>query len=198
MLDEQFEFAISQYLDGTLPESERNALDARLATDSDARAVLAEYRRLDATLRSTSAAIPELRWDTLAEHISASIDHDERERLLMPISNAASRSRFRLVPLAAAAAFVLASGIAVLLFQQSNPTQPVIPAPSPDSQVAFVEGPKPEVAAGPSETIVSSIGPAFVAEEEVRLAESIVNRPSRVVWIASGTDAVQDKEPALY
>lgn len=198
MLDEQFEFAISQYLDGALPADERNALETRLATDGEARTVLAEYRRLDAKLRSTPAAIPELRWDALAEHISAAIDHDERDRLLLPIGNTVSRSRFRLMPLAAAAAFVLASGIAVLVFQQSNPTQTVIPAPNPDSQVAFAEGPKPEVASGPSETVVSSIGPATPADGEVRLAESIVSRPSRVVWIASGADAVQDREPALY
>ncbi len=198
MLDEQIEFAISQYIDGSLPGDERSALEARLANDSGARALLAEYRRLEATLRSTPAAIPEVRWDALAEHISASIDHDERERLLLPIGNTASRSRFRLMPLAAAAAFVLASGIAVLVFNKSDPTHSVAPAPRLESQVAYVEGPQPEIAPGPSETIVSSIGPASIAEEEVRFAESIVNRQPRVVWIASGDDAEQNREPGLY
>ena len=48
---QDLEFSISQYLDGTLGESERVALEAKLKTDAAAEALLVEYRALDQTLR---------------------------------------------------------------------------------------------------------------------------------------------------
>ena len=41
MTRDELEFSISQYLDGTLGARERDALDERLATDAEARALLA-------------------------------------------------------------------------------------------------------------------------------------------------------------
>ncbi len=52
MLSNELQFAISQYLDGTLPADEVAALQRRLESDAEARALLAEYRALDAALRA--------------------------------------------------------------------------------------------------------------------------------------------------
>jgi anti-sigma factor RsiW len=198
MADEEIEFAISQYADGTLPEDQRGEIEARLVNDIEARRLLEQYRRIDAALRHTSPAIPDLNWNTLAEHLSATIDREERDRLLIPLGDAPWHRRMRLVPLAAAAALVLSSALALLIYNQSTRTsQTVQPGGSGVQVSAVVEGPKPESSTGPSETIVH-IGPAPAADIDVRLAENIVSRPSRVVWIASGDDRVQDREPALY
>ena len=44
MTPDQLEFAISQYLDGTLAADEQAALERHLETDAGARQMLAEYR----------------------------------------------------------------------------------------------------------------------------------------------------------
>lgn len=71
MTSDELEFAIAQYTDGTLPAGERAALEARLAADADARALLDEYRAVDATLKGP--AVPEFQWDRLAEQISGAV-----------------------------------------------------------------------------------------------------------------------------
>ena len=64
MTRDELEFSISQYLDGTLPEAQRPALEARLAEDAEAQAILAEERALTRLLRSEP--LPEVRWDGLS------------------------------------------------------------------------------------------------------------------------------------
>src|SRR4051812_13161780 len=72
MFDEQLEFQISQYADGTLPADEVAALEAILAADADARALLEEFRSLNASLKR-ELPLPAVRWDRLAEHLSAAV-----------------------------------------------------------------------------------------------------------------------------
>ena len=72
---DELEYAISQYLDGTLPPLERAALDERLAVDADARAILAEYRTLDASLKSLP--LPALAWERVAAQIQQAIAQEE-------------------------------------------------------------------------------------------------------------------------
>jgi len=75
MAREELEFLISQYVDGTLAEGERVALEARLRDDAEARALLEEERSLTAGLKSLKAVVPapSVNWDLLAERISASV-----------------------------------------------------------------------------------------------------------------------------
>ena len=57
MIREELEFRIAQYADGTLPASQRAALEAELAADGAARELLAQYRQLhQSAMRSGSAA----------------------------------------------------------------------------------------------------------------------------------------------
>ena len=66
---EQLEFAITQYLDGTLPPEELGALETRLAVDPQAQALLGEHERLTTALRGEP--LPELDWAEVARDLSA-------------------------------------------------------------------------------------------------------------------------------
>ena len=66
------EFFISQYLDGTLNDADRRSLEARLDADPEAQALLAEYRKLNASLVSLPQP-PAVRWDGLADQISRAV-----------------------------------------------------------------------------------------------------------------------------
>src|SRR5437763_2310389 len=68
---EQLEFSITQYLDGTLPAEEVGALEARLASDPQARAMLDEHRALTDLLRSQPG--PALDWAEVAGDLSAMV-----------------------------------------------------------------------------------------------------------------------------
>src|SRR5215510_11501526 len=67
---DELEFLISQHLDGTLNPVEQAMLDETLATDSEARAMLAEYRGLNAIVKSALPA-PDVDWDQFAARILA-------------------------------------------------------------------------------------------------------------------------------
>jgi anti-sigma factor RsiW len=103
---EQIEFALSQYLDGTLDDASRAAVEQRLRADPQAQQLLEEYRKLDRALKNVPAAPPmAVRWDRLAERISESVaDRAYANRLSIAW-------RSWPVRLAAAAAVLLAFGL---------------------------------------------------------------------------------------
>ena len=82
---EQLEFRISQYVDGTLSPAEVAALEATLASDAEARAVLEDFRKVDETLKKTEIPLPAVNWDRLAEHISAAVAGEDRATTSIPI-----------------------------------------------------------------------------------------------------------------
>ena len=65
MTPDELEISITQYLDGTLADDEREPLEAHLAEDPAAQALLVGERVLTELLRSQP--LPEVRWDRLAE-----------------------------------------------------------------------------------------------------------------------------------
>jgi anti-sigma factor RsiW len=75
MIPDQLEFAISQYLDGTLPPEERSALERLLESDADARHILEEYRSLD-VLAKNSLPLPSVNWTRLSATISDAVAND--------------------------------------------------------------------------------------------------------------------------
>jgi len=75
MTQDQLEFAISQYLDGTLPPEERSALEQRLATDANAQRLLDEYRSLDALAKGV-LPLPNFNWNKLSASISDAVATD--------------------------------------------------------------------------------------------------------------------------
>src|SRR5215213_8254065 len=104
MIDEQLEFLISQYADGSLPESERALVELRLQTDTEARTLLDEYRALDTSLKG-SMPLPAVNWDRLAEHLSDAVDQQRETRAATVLGRIGHFGR-----LAIAACVVLAVG----------------------------------------------------------------------------------------
>jgi len=76
MQKDQLEFAISQYLDGTLPAEEIAALEQVLASDVEAKGLLEQYRKLDELLKR-EMVVPVIDQEKLSQAISAGIDHQQ-------------------------------------------------------------------------------------------------------------------------
>jgi anti-sigma factor RsiW len=74
MTHDQLEFAISQYLDGTLPAEEKAALERCVASDAAARRMLEEHVALHQLLQAEE--IPAVQWDRLARRISDALGPD--------------------------------------------------------------------------------------------------------------------------
>jgi anti-sigma factor RsiW len=192
-MPDDLEFSISQYLDGTLADEERVALERRLAEDAGARALLEEYRGLDAALRA-APPVPEIRWELLAESISAAVTESAEER---------AEKSYRLpawvrlaAPLALAASLLIAAGVAFRMYSarpgRVATTNRVLPTPPP---VAFVnvEGPRLEKADGPADVQIA-IGPGKAIANDSALAQysdDVVSRPSHIT-VASGALPAQD------
>jgi anti-sigma factor RsiW len=143
MENQDLEFLICQYLDGTLPVGERQKLEMRLSQDQPARELLESHRRLDEVLKSQK--IPEIQWDALESRITMALDARE-----LP---ATSYRLFRIGPakvLAVAAGLMLAFGAFILM--QGKGTGPMLsppiarnPTPA-QSVLAEVNGPEVEPA----------------------------------------------------
>jgi anti-sigma factor RsiW len=179
MTRDELEYAISQYLDGTLPPLERAALDDRLASDPEARAILGEYRRLDVSLKNLPAPI--LAWDRVADQIRQAVAREEA-----PIRHYSLRPMRWISGLAIAASVLLAISLALHFAQ---------PPPKP-AGIATISGPAAEVAAGP---VVSQIGigPSPAVAANWQASDEIISRPT-VVLIDQARSSAQDTEQGLY
>ncbi|HZL35995.1 MAG TPA: hypothetical protein VFC78_11835 [Tepidisphaeraceae bacterium] len=207
MTTQDLEYSISQYLDGTLDASERAELERRLESDAAARALLGEYRRLDAALKAEP--LPDVRWDALAESISLAIDRAVEQtarpyRLPGWVRVAA--------PLAMAASVLVAAGVGIRVYLTARPTAPLAthsrqqeartspPARQPAEQLASIEifGPRADRAEGPAQVQVS-IGPARSAggDAAISYSDAVISRPSHVS-VASGLAPSHDVEPMAY
>jgi negative regulator of sigma E activity len=182
VIDEQLEFRLTQYLDGTLPPEEAPALFDELAKNREAVATLDEYRKLDVLMSAQPAGI---KWDALAEHISGHIDEEQHSRMRIGVFAAPLR-------IAIAAMVLLAVGVGTWIGVRDT-TPPGVQPAGPIAK-SDIQGPIIEIATG---AVVAEIeiGPAAVAidpgDETYWYAES---RPQRVI-IASGVDDRQDERP---
>jgi len=186
MRPDDLEFSISQYLDGTLAEQERTALEERLETDAAAQALLAEYRRLDEAL--CSIPLPGIRWDRLTQVISEAVAQAEE-----PAQSYRIDWRRLSVPLGLAASVLFAAGIAMHLYLSSGAGNFPLPRSSP-AKVEIVTGPQADMPGGPVQSEVA-IGPAKAVAgvpDLNRYADDTITRPSRVLVVASGTQSVDD------
>lgn len=173
-MSEDFEFQISQYVDGTLSAEERAAVEVRLAEDADARQLLGEYRRLNEQL-SRNLSLPNVKWDRLADHLSAAMDETPA---------VAGRIGFATWGWRVAIAACLAIAVGVTLHHFGAPR----PLPLADvDAMALVTGPAAESADGtPIEEI--AVGPsADIASHggSQNFSQSVVAPPSRAVIISA-------------
>lgn len=208
MIDEQLEFLISQYADGSLPESERALVELRLLNNPEARALLEEYRALDASLKS-SMVLPAVNWERLAEHLSEVVAEQEETRAATVLGRIGTFGR-----LAIAACVVLAVGGVALwtamksdggdtrVVQNTNHatgpnTTNITPPDARPAPLVVVRGPAPE-AADAAPVVVVSVGPSSRVTPDWRAAEGVVTGPSRAIWIASTYDGAQDTQRLPY
>jgi len=180
---DELEYAISQYIDGTLTTLETDSLEKRLASDIEARAILAEYRRLDTAMRATTT--PAVEWDRLAERISSSVAAAEAP----PIATYRIRSMGWVARVSVAASLVFAIGIVVQFVSRTEPA--IRPTP-----VVAVSGPQIEGPAGPVVAKIS-IGPSPAVAHNWRASEEVVSRPT-VVLIDRAYTYGQDSDSGLY
>lgn len=188
MTKDELEFSISQYLDGTLAAAERDALDERLASDAEARAVFAEYQSLQGVL--DAAPLPEIRWDQLAAQISSAIAREEMPAQSYKIAQWFSRPRMWAV----AASLVIAAGVAFSVLRPANhPTNSIATVP-PISIVRndVVGTANPPTTVAPEPTTVIAIGPSpSVGKEPIvlRYADNVVRRPSKALIVSAAPPA---------
>ena len=197
MIDEQLEFQIAQYADGTLPAAETAALERVLAGDADARALLDDYRRLDASLKG-EMPLPAMDWDRLASHLCAAVAEEDRAMttIAWPLRNWGR--------IAAAAAIIVVIGSMALWHLRPATIAPpndsfvkVVPpssaGPDAGTAVAVVEitGPSAESSTQPALAHIE-IGPSqWARQTNFGVTEQVVYRPPRVM-IASGQIDRQD------
>ena len=198
------EFLIIQYLDGTLAAEERAGLEARLASDAEARALMEEHRKVGAMLRQ--APVPAIRWDALARSISSAVAsapmpevEEPAHTLRMPWVGWAGK-------LAIAAMLLIATSIGVVLLKHGTATRPNPIASTTiktNTQVASgfasVTGPRAEVETGPAEAQVT-VGPSQAVAGQSMLAQyndEVISRPSHIM-VASGVNPVQDTTAQMF
>ena len=190
MTRDEIEFLISQYIDGTANELDAARLEEVLATDTDARTMLAEYRRLDEIVK-TAMPLPEIAWDQLASSIS-----NQTATLEAPIKH--YRLTFGTMSRVAALAAMLA--IVVGVIGRLHPrdswldirTNGVAVSHMPlDVQISA----PPAMANAVSDIQIGQ--PAGFAAADFRSSDAIVSSPTSI-WIASGDGSAQDTEPTLY
>lgn len=191
MTRDDLEFSISQYLDGTLAPAARDALETRLGSDAEARALYAQYEALQDVL--ANAPLPAVRWDRFAEQISAAMAREPE-----PAQSYMLSRWFRPARLALAASVLLAGGIAFSLFRlgPGATNDPVAAAPIRIvlKNAAAASGPDAAPAVNPAPIRIAIDEPADDAGVLRVYSDSVVHRPSKAVIVSAvpvGQDSFQ-------
>ena len=186
MTRDELEFAISQYLDGNLAAAEEAALESRLASDADARALFAEYRGLDRALRA--APLPSFDFDALAGRIHDAVAAEDEPAQSYRLHWVRTASA-----LALAACVVIAVSLGIRRLQ-SPPTGPIagVPAHEPQQIVVIDTTARPASSAAPVPVITVAVGPSTQPQDRAALAryhDDLISRPSQVIIARSGYPA---------
>jgi len=193
MTQDQLEFSITQYLDGSLPEAERIALMERLEKDPEARELLEEHRRLDNVF--ARANLPTFPLEVFSKQLSEAIAQapaPEVEHHSLRIPWVGVRSW-----MAIAASVMIASGLAIAILSHgrggtaSNPVHHELTA---SAGFVTVTGPVSPVASS-SDDVQVSVGPSKAIAGEATLSRysaDLVMRPAHVMMVASGVNPDQD------
>jgi anti-sigma factor RsiW len=120
VVSEEDEFAISEYLDGTLSSEDLGGLERRMEAEPALRGAMKEYLSLDRAMKQ-AMPMPAVKWDILAERLSESID-TQSQRSRMFIGNWMKQP----MRLAAAAVFILGLGLAILITLSTGGEQRVV------------------------------------------------------------------------
>lgn len=175
MTRDELEFRISEYLDGTLLDEDRAALEQRFAVDADARQLLEEYRRVNQILHE-ALPLPAINYDALATRISDAVAREaEADRPHVLFSFKWAR---RVAGIAVAACVLIAGSLWMHHGHKSG-------------RITLVEVVGPEVAsAQPVEEI--QIGPSAAIAERAPLGvqEAIVTKPQRLIIASAARQSI--------
>jgi anti-sigma factor RsiW len=117
----EMEFAISQYADGTLADEQVPAIEAKLAEDAEAQAVLAEHQQIIELVKG--APLPAIRWDRLAEQLSEAVAEANAPRTIKLFANPWVRA---VAGLAVAACVAVVSAVMVRGHRGTKPGAPEV------------------------------------------------------------------------
>jgi anti-sigma factor RsiW len=200
MTRDDLEFSISQYLDGTLAPAERDALETRLGSDAEARALYAEYEALQGVI--AAAPLPPVRWDRLAGHLSAAVAAEAEPAQSYRLSRWLRPAR-----LALAASVLLAGGVSFSVWRwgsESTTTTALDPVPPAPISIVLKDTPAAPAASSEPAAVAANDRPVQVAvgappnagdAAVVRLvSDSVVRRPSKAVIVSTaavGQDGFQ-------
>lgn len=188
-MTDELEFLISQYADGTLGDADSRALEATLATDAEARAVLEKHRRVTLILRDMpTAAIPDAQWDRLSARIGSAVARAPEPVEDVPMVYRLFAGRFAWAAVGLAATVFIAAGLGIRIFVGGHGKTLPHHVPIAVERLLHVSGPKAQVASGPAMTDVS-IGPGkgFAA-----LSAGGGASPRASVLIAGGAPGTDD------
>jgi negative regulator of sigma E activity len=145
MINEQTEFLISQYLDGTIGELDRRVLEEKLRDDAEVRLVLAQYQHVETLMRG-SRELPNVDFGKFSAHLSAMIAEEEAP-VAQPMRLHAGWTRW----LAIAAGLALFAGVGLHFIPKGSDT-----VAQPGTMV--VTGPAVETAHQPVVSVIA-VGP---------------------------------------
>ncbi len=183
---DQLEYAISQYLDGTLNEFDRRVLEERLATDAEARLLASEYAHVDAMLKNTPVT-PEVDFGALASRISAAVA-EEDSHVAQPIRMYGSFTRYAAI----AAGIVLAIGVGLHMIPSNDPVGPgTVATGTIDVKVEFAQRPASapviNIAVGPTDQLKQAGYASGLVDD------AIITRTPRLVISAGNQPASADE-----
>lgn len=179
MTRDELEFSISQYVDGTLGDAERDAVDERLARDAEARELLAEYHSLQGVL--ASEPMPQMDWVALSDRISSAVSREP-----LPAQSYKINQWFAPARIAIAASVLIAAGIGFGVLRNTSTTQTTVAAPQPISIVATAPAEQPVSIS--SEPVRVAIGPSAALQDEpiiLRYADTVVQRSSKALIVSA-------------
>jgi anti-sigma factor RsiW len=192
MVHEDLEFLISQYIDGTISPDDRVALEARLATDVEARELVREYRKLEGLIQANVPPVPEVDYDALTSRINDAIDEQQAERT----------RRFRIPWIGGGIGLALAASVMIVIgtwMRTATPTKTgpgQLAAGKAVAEVAVVF-PEVSISPGPAVQVVEISGPAGGGSASIAISEAIVHQ-SNTLFIAKADTPAQDTSRILY
>ena len=180
---EQLEYAISQYVDGTLSTLDRSVIEAQLQIDADARLLVIEYTRLTQILRDVDP-LPVINFSNFNATVSAAIADEA-----IPVQRPWVLRSHGLRYLAAAAALAFAATVGVHFIPKTTGPAPVVAtAVKIDVQGPAVEtasaAPSIHLSVGPSEALAQrgdalNIGDDALITHTPRVVISAADLPAR-------------------
>jgi negative regulator of sigma E activity len=174
MINEQLEFLIAQYADGTIGEMDRRIVDERLAVDAEARLLLEQYRHVD-TLMRNSREVPDIDFGRFRAHISDLIAEEEA-----PVAHPIRMHSTWTWRLAVAAGVVLVVGMGLHLMPPGSGNG------APEGTMV-VSGPTVEKAQQPGSMNIA-VGPTQAMADRgmtLGMADDVMTTPSPRVSISA-------------